>query len=463
MNTIIITYLDVVNLRMYLFCLFGLMLIVSCEDFVEIEAPKTELVGSVVFTDEQTAEAALIGIYSQMTEGFGGFANYKTTLLTGLYADELDNFNTSATQVEFYENALNPNNGDLSNLWKEPYTYIYQANAIIEGLSTAEGISDRSKDQLIGEALFIRAFCHFYLVNFFGDVPYITTTDYLENSKASRLPIADVYNFLIDDLQEAALLLTESYVSDGRVRPNKYVAKALLARAYLYIGDWINAENAANTLIEASQYHLEADVNQVFLAGSREAIWQLYPVITGLNTVEGFSFIFYSAPYNVALSNQVVEAFEENDQRLSSWIGSVTSGSDIFYYPNKYKIFFSSTLSEYYMVLRLAEQYLIRAEARTHLNNLDGALADLNRIRNRAELDNFISTSNELVLEAVYKERQRELFEEWGHRWFDLKRTGKADEVLSLVKPGWQSTDKLFPIPQTELQINPNITQNPGY
>lgn len=463
MNIIIITYRDVVNLRMYLFCLFGLMLIVSCEDFVEIASPKTELVGSVVFTDEQTAEAALIGIYSQMTEGFGGFANYKTTLLTGLYADELDNFDTSVTQVEFYENALNPNNGDLSNLWQEPYTYIYQANAIIEGLSTAEGISDSSKDQLIGEALFIRAFCHFYLVNFFGDVPYITTTNYLENSKASRLPIADVYNLLIDDLQEAASLLTESYVSEGRVRPNRYVAEALLARAYLYIGDWINAEKTANTLIEASQYQLEADVNQVYLAGSKEAIWQLYPVITGLNTVEGFSFIFYSAPYNVALRNQVVEAFEESDQRLSSWIGRVTSGTDTFYYPFKYKVYFSSTVTEHYMVLRLAEQYLIRAEARTHLNNLNGALEDLNMVRNRAELDNFKSTSNELVLEAVYKERQRELFAEWGHRWFDLKRTGKADEVLSLIKPGWQSTDKLFPIPQTELQTNPNITQNPGY
>ncbi|MBL4905769.1 MAG: RagB/SusD family nutrient uptake outer membrane protein, partial [Flavobacteriaceae bacterium] len=232
---------------------------------------------------------------------------------------------------------------------------------------------------------------------------------------------------------------------------------------YLYSGDWTNAENAATTVIEAAEYQLEADVNQVFLTGSKEAIWQLYPVITGLNTVEGFSFIFYSAPYNVALRNQVVEAFEEGDQRLSSWIGKVTSGSDTFYYPFKYKVFFSSNLTEYYMVLRLAEQYLIRAEARTQLNKLDGALEDLNRIRNRAGLDNFSSTSNELVLEAVYKERQRELFAEWGHRWFDLKRTGRANEVLSLVKPGWQSTDKLFPIPKTELQINPNMTQNPGY
>ncbi len=463
MKTIIKTYTSMVNSRLYLSCLLGLLLLMSCEDFVEIDAPKTELIGALVFTDIQTAEAALTGIYSQMTEGFGGFANYKTTMLTGLYADEFDDYTASTTQVEFYENALNPNNGDLLNLWNEPYSYIYQANAIIEGVSTIEGISEASKSQLIGEAHFIRAFCHFYLVGFFGDVPYINTTDYIENSEALRLPAADVYNRIIEDLNEATSRLTESYASDGRVRPNTYAAEALLARVYLYKGDWGGAENSANRVIGASEYQLETDLNAVFLADSNEAIWQLYPVITGLNTVEGFSFLFFSAPYNVALRPEVVDTFETGDLRLSSWIGSVTSGVDTFYYPNKYKVFFSSTLTEYYMVLRLAEQYLIRAEARTHMNNLDGALEDVNTIRNRAGLDNFSSTSNELILEAIYKERKQELLAEWGHRWFDLKRTGRADEVLSPLKLGWQSTDVLFPIPQTELLNNPNMTQNPGY
>ena len=115
------------------------------------------------------------------------------------------------------------------------------------------------------------------------------------------------------------------------------------------------------------------------------------------------------------------------------------------------------------MVLRLAEQYLVRAEARVHLNDLDGALVDVNKIRNRAGLGVASGASNELVLDLIYKERRRELFAEWGHRWFDLKRTGKADAVLSVIKPGWQPTDVLFPIPQSELQNNPNMTQNPGY
>src|SRR5690606_15924904 len=104
-----IKYYDYLSAGKLIFYGTCLLFSISCEDFVEVEAPKTELVGSAVFLDAQTAEAALTGIYSQMTEGFGGFANYRTTLLTGLYADELDNYNTSPIWIEFYENAVDPN------------------------------------------------------------------------------------------------------------------------------------------------------------------------------------------------------------------------------------------------------------------------------------------------------------------------------------------------------------------
>lgn len=462
MKTIIKTHI-MKNSRIPLLYLSVLLLLMCCEDFIDIEAPKTELTGAVVFTDVHTAEAALTGIYSQMTEGFGGFANYKTTLLAGLYADELDDYTASASQLEFYENAINPNNGDLLNLWNEPYNYIYQANAIIDGLMQMESVPDDTKNQLIGEALFIRAFCHFYLVNFFGDVPYVRTTNYLKNTVAERQPVSEVYEHIINDLNEAASLLVASYASDGRVRPNTHTAKALLARVYLYTGDWLKAEQASHTVIEVPEYQLETDLNAVFLASSSEAIWQLYPVITGLNTVEGFSLLFFSLPYNVALRSEVVNSLETGDLRRNSWIGSTTSGANTFYYPKKYKVFFSSTLTEYYMVLRLAEQYLIRAESRVHLNDLEGALSDVNTVRNRAGLEDISNTSNNIVLEAIYKERQRELFAEWGHRWFDLKRTDRAHQALAPIKNGWQPTDVLFPIPQAELLNNPNMRQNPGY
>ena len=420
--------------------------------------------GAVVFTDTETTEAALTGIYSQMTEGFGGFANYRTTLLTGLYSDELDDYSGSTDVVTFQENSLNPNNSHVLNLWREPYKYIYQTNALIEGLENADGIDAVTKEQFIGEALFIRAFCHFYLANFFGDIPYILSTDYIKNASAFRQSKDEIYNQIIEDLKEAAALLPDFYVSDGRLRPNTYAAQALLARVYLYMQDWENAELLATSVIGASEhFELETNLNQVFLTDSREAIWQLQPVITGLNTIEGFAFILFGAPRNSALNSSVLNAFSDSDLRKENWVGTVTSGSDTYFFPYKYQVFFGSDLTEYYMVLRLAEQYLVRAEARVHLNDLDGALVDVNKIRNRAGLGVASGASNELVLDLIYKERRRELFAEWGHRWFDLKRTGKADAVLSVIKPGWQPTDVLFPIPQSELQNNPNMTQNPGY
>ena len=160
MKTIDKIYDNVLSTGTYYCSILMLLVLVSCEDFIEVEAPKNELVGAVVFTDVATAEAALTGIYSQMTEGFGGFANYRTTLLTGLYSDELDEYSGRTDVATFHENSLDPNNSHLLNLWREPYKYIYQANAVIEGLESAQGIDAAIKEKFIGDALFIRAFCH---------------------------------------------------------------------------------------------------------------------------------------------------------------------------------------------------------------------------------------------------------------------------------------------------------------
>lgn len=116
------------------------------------------------------------------------------------------------------------------------------------------------------------------------------------------------------------------------------------------------------------------------------------------------------------------------------------------------------------MVLRLAEQYLIRAEARVRQNNISGGQSDLNAIRNRSGLPNTTANDQGSLLLAIEQERRVELFTEWGHRWFDLKRTERAEAVLSpFALKDWQSTDVLFPIPQTEREINSRLTQNEGY
>jgi hypothetical protein len=144
----------------------------------------------------------------------------------------------------------------------------------------------------------------------------------------------------------------------------------------------------------------------------------------------------------------------------------VTIGSTVtdFYYPYKYKSRLSSGPAEYYIVFRISEQFLIRSEVRAYLNDLPGSIADLNKIRNRAGLPNTLANDQSSLLAAIEAERRVELFTEWGHRWFDIKRTGRADLVLANEKgANWQPTDTLYPIPFGQIQLNQNLTQNPGY
>ena len=158
-----------------------------------------------------------------------------------------------------------------------------------------------------------------------------------------------------------------------------------------------------------------------------------------------------------------MNAFEPGDERQNKWTKAVTNGTDTRYHPFKYKQASGGTATEHSIVLRVAELYLIRAEARANEGNLIGAKEDLNQIRNRAGLPNTTAATQTEILSAIAKERQIELFAEHGHRFFDLKRTNQINDVLSF-KPGWDNTDVLFPLPEAEVLLNPNLNpQNPGY
>ena len=119
------------------------------------------------------------------------------------------------------------------------------------------------------------------------------------------------------------------------------------------------------------------------------------------------------------------------------------------------------------MVLRLAEQYLIRAEANIKLGNIQDAAADVDVIRHRAGLPNTIASTAPSLLAAIQRERRAEFFTEWGHRWLELKRSGTIDAIMNVATPlkggTWKPTAQLYPIPMTDLQLTVNITQNPGY
>jgi len=165
------------------------------------------------------------------------------------------------------------------------------------------------------------------------------------------------------------------------------------------------------------------------------------------------------------VSESLINAFENGDKRKEVWLGSVTGETQTFYYPYKYKQNSNQgTSSEYSVMIRLEELYLIRAEARLKRSNLVGAKSDINKIRNRAELPEVVSNNENELLEILLNERRIELFCELGHRFFDLKRTGKINATLTPVKLGWNETDILWPLPESELLLNPNLLpQNSGY
>jgi hypothetical protein len=464
--------------RIHIF-LIGVLLFSSssCSKYVDTPLPKNELVSGLVFTDDKTATAAVTGLYGSMYSFNYQFANVLINYLTAMQADDMAYYSSFANYDVFKENRLLPSSQYVQSMFADLYSYIYQTNACVEGLSTATALTPAVKNQLMGESLFMRAFCYFYLVNMYGDVPLITGTDYKVNGVKPRAPRAEVYNAILTDLKAAVALMGDDYPTGQHIRPDKAVANALLARVYLYNQNWALAETTASLVIDNGRYSLVTDLNKVFLANSNEAIWQLQPlnVAGGRNTWEGFTStpaVLPSGTYGTAVFRldtvNLIRKFEANDRRFYNWIGmGRTAAGASVYFPYKYKVRtnINGPVTEYSMVMRLAEQYLIRAEARIQQGKLNDGRADLDAIRQRAGLAGLsASLTQPALLLAVEQERKVELFAEWGHRWFDLKRTKRSDAVLGPIKGvNWQSTDTLYPIPSDAIRTNANLTQNEGY
>ncbi|WPQ61909.1 RagB/SusD family nutrient uptake outer membrane protein [Chitinophaga sancti] len=465
-------------LLLHLFC--------GCKKFVELDAPKTQLVTNNVFASDETASAALLGIYAQMVDN--DFTPYKIANYTGLAADELITYTTVNLLV--YQNSLRPSDAVTNSIWTNAYSFIYQANAVYEGCNNSTTLSTAAKKQIMAEAIFLRSYWYFYLINLYGDVPLLLTSDYTKNATIGKTSQNDIYNQISNDLKSAENDLSENYVgansiSTGteRIRANKYAAAALLARVYLYQKKYPDAEAQATIVLNNKTLYDLVDLTQVFLKNTKENILQIpKPSPTNnFNTYEGSYFILTSKPgdnfiNSSVISDRLMYAFDSADKRKSAWVGTFTDNSVTpsvnYNYPYKYKAFNTATISEYSTVLRVGEQYLIRAEARANQSNLSGAISDIDMIRNRAGLPLIANTNPGInqtdLITAILKERQVELFAEWGHRWMDLKRTGNINSVMSVVTPAkggpaWNSNMQLWPIPQTDIATNPNLKQNQGY
>ena len=457
--------------------------ITGCKKLIQIPPPTATITTSQVFSTDAQATAAAAGMYYNMINNDPSFANSSMTICSGLSADELNVFYTSQTNYfQFQTDRLVQNNGTSSGqLWAQAYNTIYSANAEIDGLNGYAGVHDSVRNELTGEAEFVRAFCNFYLVNLYGDIPLVTTINWRKTGLLNRSPKSAVWAAIISDLKDAQTRLASDFSAGGgeRIVPNRWAATALLARAYLYTAKWDSARIEATNVINNNALFSLTSLDQIFLTNSNEAIWQLQQSsqASGANNVtyEGFTFItdtIYNSAPNFYLTPEFLNSFETGDQRFSHWVHNKPYAGINYQIPYKYKqggdnVVPGGPETEYYMVLRLAEQYLVRAEAEAHGvgSGLSGAISDLNIIRNRAGLANYAgATGQTSVLNAIYHENQIEFFAEWGHRWLDLKRLGTAAQVLSADKNTTVTTNALlYPIPVSELVADPNLTQNPGY
>jgi hypothetical protein len=467
--------------------LLCLGLLASCKDYLSLPKPSNSIEAAGAYASDDAMGPLLNGAYLALNNS--QTANKGSNLFLALYTDEMepavnlfDLINQEPLPATIFRWDITPDNISDKYWWNQLYNVIYISNGIIENVPNQSKLL--YKNQWLGEAYFIRALAYFYLVNIYGNVSLVTSTNYKETMKVPRVAPAQAYSLMQADLSQAISLLTVDYkdvtgktttATNARIRPNQLAAKALLARVNLYTSQWQQAWDNADQVIKDTHYALQprASIGNTFLATSREFILASDPDYDyGM-----FSDDSFSQPPS-QLSAALINSFEPNDLRRTNWVKNFINPSTgmIVPAPAKYK----STINgrpklDRLPLLRLAEQYLIRAEAAAQLaklgdaGKLASAITDLNAIRSRAGLGVTTAATPDALLDAILKERRTELFFEYGHRLFDLRRTGKLDAVMeqemqtSRLGTGgkWFSYKQYLPI--TSADNRAGLAQTPGY
>ncbi|UPK69736.1 RagB/SusD family nutrient uptake outer membrane protein [Chitinophaga filiformis] len=459
---------------LFLYCLL-LFTCLSCRKMIDVGEPSDKTGPAEVFRSDSGAIKAMAGIYG-LIKGSGLSAG-KTgiSVFCGLYCDELGLMDGNRDFLRCYENTLT---ADDSPFWAPLYNCIQHCNMLLAGVEGANVLTPAVKQQLMGEAKFIRAFCYFYLVNLFGDVPLLLTTDLKHNTTAARSPAEKVYAQMEDDLKSAVSVLREEYLGGDaqsivreRLRPNKWAAVALLARVHLYRKNWTAAEQEATDVITRNGLYTIPALTEAFGQYSPELIWALENNPSGENE-DAALLVLQQGPdpdrQPLYMNKRLLKAFEHGDKRLEAWTGIDTTNGHMHYYAHKYRLVEDGKpTTPYVAVLRLAEVLLIRAEAKAYMNDFSGARSDLDRLRRRAGIGYTVAMNRVALLKAIEQERRVELFTEWGHRWLDLKRYDRARDVMAAeaIEKGaaWMDYKQVFPIPHGDILLNPHLTQNEGY
>jgi starch-binding outer membrane protein, SusD/RagB family len=441
--------------RIFITTLFVLPLTVLWSCNVLDHDPELNITDDQAFVSRASTEAALTGAYSRLQNNSYYGRDY--VAFGYLSADNVEWSGSFNFYQQIDANSLTADNNTVNSTWRAIYSAINSANHIISKVQSVDDpvFSQQEKDRIQGEAHFIRALAYFDLARAWGGVPLVldytrSPDDDLGNGRSS---LEDTYAQVLSDLEAAESLLPGEV---NRNRATRHSAEALRARLHLYLEQWEDAEEYAARVIDNPAYELVQPYSEFIQnKNTSESVLELAYDNANRNNHNGY---FLPASLGGRLE------WRPTDELVNLLSDPETGGSRDVLVDNSNGVtygalyFRNSTGDDPAYILRVAELYLIRAEARAQLNNLDGSADDLNAVRNRAGLSDTDAVTREELLLAIEQERRVEFALE-GHRWFDLVRTGRAGEVL-----GVNDTNRwLLPIPVSDLNADPDLVQNPGY
>lgn len=475
--------------RIYMIFLSCTLTFVACDDNLDEITPEQSLSEELAFANYNNANGVLIGTYDLMQDlhVFGSQPQFISDFIT----DNV-NFTGSFPSLQDFNNyAVNNSNSTVDEVWRDSYEVILNANAVIANAPLLEDATDEEKLALEGEARFVRAITYFMIANLYSQ-PYVVSQGsnlsvplYLEpfTGEVINLPrntLAEVYAQIEEDLLFAEENLSPT-AEQGFASANS--ATALLSRLYLYMEDWTAAAQKADEVISSENYSLSNDLS-FYNTISDEIIFSIENSATdpqsdsdaelGSGSWDGYyTGRDQGGRGDGEFSPDLLALFEDepDDLRGDFFVEDVNFSGEPAIYTLKYDN--GNDNSSDYAAIRLAEIMLNRAEALVELNGInEEAIGLVNEIRNRAGLASWTTgefSSADELLEAIYTERRKELAFE-GHRRMDLLRTGKplrTEAPSSVAIPnagvGVVAGDPkaVWPIPQSQLNINPMLEPNP--
>ncbi|MDR1331220.1 MAG: RagB/SusD family nutrient uptake outer membrane protein [Tannerella sp.] len=437
------------------------ILFLSCDDLLTPE-PTASVSDSKSIYDEKSAGAALNGAYSQLMSS--GYYGLDFDIAPYLFADNvkfvgIQTYYKAFVRLNNYGPAtLQSDNSSLSGTWTAIYRTVNKTNHIIEKVDgvTDDNFTRDERNAILGQAYFIRALSYFDLTRFWGGVQIVTkpTTSPEDVSNIQRSSLEDTYRQIESDLKKAEELLLPT---DSRIYVDLGTVQALTARIALYREQWEKAEAYSSFVISNSKYSLVKPYSVFFTTeASPESIFELNFTTTQTNPAgHWWRPSELGGRYEVTLNETVIGLLEDPA------VGG--NRADIITVAEKSKqiyngMYWRSGQNNPAYLFRIAEQYLIRAEARAHLNKFEESRADINAVRNRADVPDIETSeynTRAKALQAIETERRLEFAVE-NHRFFDLRRTGRLATVLG------ETEGYLFPIPIDEITKDPSLTPNPS-